>query len=164
MLLTLKNKMCLGMDALIKEAIESGGHPAVFKLTTQEAVSLLKEITKMNPTDRSSIVITQKNENETDTRFLLKSPLTEEMAKFLLNRWNKKEINVFYKNIEVIIFNKSPAPPPSPPLKIIKNGGVREKCVICGSSMKRKWFFWIGDGCIQPECKNYYEVNTGNTG
>lgn len=153
------------MDALIREAKEKGGEPANFKMNTQEASEFLIELTGLDVEARKNIVVKQKGENETDARFLLKSPLTKEMGNFLLNKWNKKEITILYKNVEVIILNKKPAvapvpdlPPPGPPNRIIKEGDTREKCVICGSSMKRKLFFWT-DGCMQPQCKNYYLNN-----
>jgi len=159
MLLTLKNKTCLAMDALIKEAKEKNGVPNDFKFSTQEASEFLKEITEMGSEKRRDIVIKQKNDNEPDTRFLLKSPLIKEMGQFLLNQWNQKEITIFYKDIEVIIFNKRPMavvkPPEGPPNAIIKEGDTRKKCVVCGSSMWRKLFFW-SDGCVQPQCKNYH--------
>lgn len=167
MLLTLKNKTCLAMDALIREAKEKGGVPANFKMNTQEASDFLIELTELDAEARKNIIIKQ-DETEPDARFLLKRPLTKTLGNLLLNKWNKKEIVILYKNVEVIIFNKKPAiasvpglpppPPLGPPARIIKDGDAREKCVICGSSMKRKLLLWT-DGCMQPQCKNYY-LNT----
>jgi len=160
MLLTLKNKTCLAMDVLIKEAKEKGGIPARFTLDPQEGVDFLKEVIEFNEGERKNIVITQQNKEEADARFLLKSPLIKETAQFLLDRWYSGKITISYKGVDIKIKKKPALPKPVfPPNQIIKEGDTRGKCVICGSSMHRKWFFW-SDGCIQPQCKNYYLTTT----
>lgn len=47
-----------------------------------------------------------------------------------------------------------PPPPPKPPLgRIIReHSNPTKRCNICGSSMAK----WGRNGCIQPECVNYY--------
>lgn len=52
-----------------------------------------------------------------------------------------------------------PPPPPTPPLGRMLTEGVIDTCPQCNSSMKKKWFFFDGGGCIQPECENYWEKN-----
>lgn len=46
---------------------------------------------------------------------------------------------------------------PKFPLNQIIREGVTEYCPNCGSSMNKHWFSIKYNGCIQPECKNYYK-------
>ena len=43
--------------------------------------------------------------------------------------------------------------PKFPPNTILVEGDTRKKCSVCGSSLKRKWFFKV-IGCHQPKCEN----------
>jgi hypothetical protein len=45
--------------------------------------------------------------------------------------------------------------PKFPPMRLITEGSF-VRCKECGSSVHRKWFIF-NDGCIQPECKEYYK-------
>jgi hypothetical protein len=56
---------------------------------------------------------------------------------------------------------KSPSAQKYPPA--FPHGSLRyesdlftDKCVLCDSSLARKWFFFKAKGCIQPECPNYH--------
>lgn len=47
--------------------------------------------------------------------------------------------------------------PPKPPLgRVMREGYTGANCPVCHSSMKRGLFTGRVDGCINPECPNYY--------
>lgn len=48
-----------------------------------------------------------------------------------------------------------PAPPKGPCCRLITEGSTTF-CVVCGSSIKKKFWSRKIIGCIQPECKRYY--------
>jgi len=54
-------------------------------------------------------------------------------------------------------FVEEPIEKPKPPLaRIIREADNPEKvCVLCGSSLERRYIFWRTSKCIQPECENY---------
>lgn len=55
--------------------------------------------------------------------------------------------------------NQVPEPPKCPPNRLIRDSAFVATgfCEKCGSSIKSKWLFFKGDGCIQPECENFWE-------
>ena len=52
---------------------------------------------------------------------------------------------------------KEPAPPPDPPLVVLREGGLGGHCPECSSSMKLKWLFFSTGKCVSPGCSNYYD-------
>jgi len=52
-----------------------------------------------------------------------------------------------------------PPAPIGPPNRLMRDSAFVATgfCEKCGSSIKSKWLFFKGDGCIQPECDNYWE-------
>ena len=51
-----------------------------------------------------------------------------------------------------------PPRPKGPPNRILRDDlSVDKHCKKCGSSIKTKWIFFKGDGCIQPECEDYWK-------
>lgn len=58
-------------------------------------------------------------------------------AKFILDRWRK-------------------LPEPLHP-RILLEGDAGPYCLLCDSSLQRKWFFFKTDKCVNKHCENYYE-------
>lgn len=161
MLMTIKNKMMLAMDSLIEEANKKGGVPAEISLEPREAVDFLKEISTLKILCNTHVSIKNANGSETNIHLLLKPELTSERLHTLVKQWYVKTFILSYKDIELkVIPKKLPDRPPDVPIpspapgRIIKEGSIG-MCDKCGSSLHRKYLFFI-DGCIQPECDNYY--------
>lgn len=55
------------------------------------------------------------------------------------------------------LYDEPPEPPTPPPGRILSGVGIVGNCDKCGSSLKSKWLYWKGGGCIQPECENYWD-------
>lgn len=156
MLMTLKNKMMIGMDKLITEANVVNGVPAKILLEPQEAAEFIKEI-KDNKILSNKFITLAHTGDDIDVRFLLTGELTNEKVKTIINQWYTKTINICYKNVEIVVVKKQAPDVPEPvgPINdIVKEGEIRS-CPICHCSMHYKWFFWI-DGCLNFQCANYY--------
>ena len=54
-------------------------------------------------------------------------------------------------------------PPKKPILRFIQEGNEYPTCEKCGSSLKKRfYFFGKVFGCIQPECVNYWKCKNGS--
>ena len=60
--------------------------------------------------------------------------------------------------VEEVQYNNAISPPKFPLSSIEIDADLREKCGLCGSSLKRKWFSKV-IGCYQPECTNYWQTS-----
>jgi len=162
MLMKIKNKVLLAMDMLIEEANSKGGIPSTILFEPQEAADFLKEIHELKVSCRKHVHIEHKDDNAIDIRFMLQAPLTKERLQDLIGQWYKRDFVIYYKDVELRVVKKKapdvPAPPSPPPNRIIKEGSIGT-CEECGSSLHKKYIFW-NDGCLQPECENYYKNNS----
>lgn len=159
MLMTIKNKMLLGMDRLIEETKKKGGVPANISLDVQEAADFLREIQHLKIEIRKYLSVKHANNTDTDFRFLLQSVVTKEGLGEIIKQWYNKEFVVTYKGVEIrVVKTKKPnVPKPLGPLnRILSEDSFGGHCEKCGSSLHSKWIFW-DDGCIQPKCENYYK-------
>ncbi len=62
--------------------------------------------------------------------------------------------------VEAITAESQPPEPSTrtPPVAMIEEWDTRPKCPKCGSTQVRRWMrFGRPKGCIQPECRNYYQ-------
>jgi hypothetical protein len=162
MLMTIKNKMLLGMDRLIDEAQGKGGVPSTILVEPQEAADFLREVKNLIIQYGKHVSIKHKNDTAVDIRFLLQPELTKEVLADLIKQWYKKDFVIFYKGVEIVVIRKKapdvPVPNGSittPPFTVHKEYAVG-RCGKCGSSLHKKYLFWT-DGCLQPECSNYYK-------
>lgn len=148
------------MDGLIGEAKNKGGIPSAILFEPQEAADFLKEIRDLQIQSQKHIRVEYNKTNAIDMRFILQAPLTKKRLQDLIEQWYKRDFIIYYKDVELRVIKKKAVAVPvaSPPAKIIKEGSIG-RCEQCGSSLHKKYIFW-NDGCLQPECENYYQNNS----
>lgn len=147
------------MDRLIEETKKKGGVPANISLDVQEAADFLREMQHLKLETRKHISVKHLNNTDTDFRFFLQSVVTKEGLGEIIKQWYNNEFVVTYKDVEIkVVAKKKPnIPEPKGPLtRILSEDSFGGNCEKCGSSLHAKWIFW-NDGCLQPECENYYK-------
>lgn len=162
--MTIKNKMLLAMDVLIEETKKNGGVPKDILLAPNEAMHFILESGMLTPLKKNQISAKRKDDNGFDIRFLLKPSLTKEEAIAIVQRWYAGEFTLEYNGVSVVVIPKSRTDdraaivaPPEPPIGRFISEVVTGECGKCGSSVHRKWGFLRVDGCIQPQCQNYWK-------
>jgi len=110
MLMTLKNKMIMGMDRLIEETRMKGGIPNTINLEPQEAADFLREIRELE--DKTEIRFQGKSAG-IDLRFILKQELTKERLVELITQWHHGDFDIYYKDIKLKVV-KNAKPPKKP--------------------------------------------------
>lgn len=158
MIMTLKNKITLAMDKLIVEAKNKNGIPANILLDPQEAVEFIKELQQNKELCQEHITFKHAETGDTNITFFLPAEITNENIKMFVQDWYKEKFSVNYKEIEVMVINKSV---PSVVTSATDTNNVKKYyepncCEMCGSDVHRKWLFFA-DGCMQPKCENYYK-------
>jgi hypothetical protein len=184
MLLKFKNKHLMALDKMVKEAEGMGGMIDSVVLDLKEAYGLILELVNLGAKHIGPIKITDLDGVDITRQELIWNGMSidkNERVKKIVNSWYKLHFKVKYENIPLVVVKtpkkekeKKALPPPEksdagwndvpdvpkpkgPPNRIISEGGVYGVCDKCGSSWKSKWFFFKGDGCLQPECENYWD-------
>ncbi len=127
MLMTIKNKMMLAMDSLIKEAENKGGVPAEILLEPREAVEFLKEINTLRILCNKHVSIKNANGSETNIHLLLKPELTSDRLHTLVKQWYTKSFILSYKDITLRVVQRKlpdvPEPIKSPDVPLLADKG-----------------------------------------
>lgn len=154
----------MALDKLIESGKSKGGIPETILLDPNEAYSLLLEAKKLRREYARKLSIRKKDQQQIEGSLVLwNSMVTNEAIKELVQKWYKRDYIVTYLDIELRIIKqkKEGSPPvvpkPKPPANRLIEEGSTKWCGKCGSSLKSKWLLWHHDGCINPDCKNYYK-------
>ncbi len=156
--LKFKNKYQLALDGMIADANAMGGAPDFILVEANEAYFILAEASKLK--DKYVQCLKIKRDNIDTSMALWNSNTSTSDIKEITNLWYQRKYIVTYNDIELRIIKQVPkTPEPKFPIGTVRYEYDKTYCKSCGSSLKRKWLFWNGDGCIHPECTNYY-LNT----
>lgn len=105
MIITLKNKMQVTMDLLIKnEAEKIGGIPDKFLFSKKELGQLLLELNKIGKADND---VTFGGDNPPSAIEIYRQKFTNESINKLINRWTQKDFTVKYKDIPIVFTTKT---------------------------------------------------------
>ena len=78
-----------------------------------------------------------------------------------------KEFTEDYGPVPDVPVPHGPILPPGPMNRLIDEGYIGPDCEDCKSNLHRRWIHFFraskqSDGCINPECKNYYDPRPPN--
>jgi hypothetical protein len=100
--MTLKNKITLGFEGLIKSAEQKGGIPDRIELPPKEAYELLRELRNVEKVRKDYTFDQEDGMTEIEFRLFGKTPSNEELTAFA-NDWYKGKIRIKFKDIPLKI-------------------------------------------------------------
>lgn len=181
MFLKFKNKFQMAIDKMLDDSKKLGGDPDNIIIEPSEAYSLLKEAAKNPDAYKGKLSVVRTDSVEENVSVLWKNIFISndvDSIKKMVTDWYKLKYKVTYSGVELkivkpkeevpkeievpplVVDSPEPAPPEPrmPYSRIIRDDFSFKKCCSnCGSTLKTKWLFFHEDGCIQPECDNYWE-------
>lgn len=105
MIITLKNKMQVTMDLLIKNEVEKvDGIPDKFLFSKKEMGQLLVELNKIG---RIHNEVTFEGNNPPSALEIYRQKFTNESINALLNRWARNDFTVKFRDIPIVFTTKT---------------------------------------------------------